>query len=475
MANSPTLLPLAASGTGSPVVRAIVRFIGERCLRWFYRDYRVLGADRAPASGPVILIGNHPNDLPDVLLGYRTTARPLRYLATVSGAASWPARKTYEGLGVIPVLRVRDARKLKAQGVDLSAVNRQAGDAVAAALAEGSSIGVFPEGGVHDVAQIGNLRTGAAKMILSYLDAGANNDVQIVPFGVQYEAPRTPRSDVLVVVGEPFSARAWRNAQPPEQHGLAALTHRLETALRTVTRNAPTWAEAEVRDQIVAAVAAAGGGRDPLGWSAAVVAQASTAAANLCSEAPAAEMIRLQTATRALSAAVMRAGGIATSAMDHARLLVGLGVQPQPAPVPGLVIWMGVPAALIGWVAHGPVFALLWWLAHRTAKAREDLVAATFLPGVYIVTAWYLLLGVAVTAGVRLAGYAGWLAALAAVVTVSLLPAFGDLAVGWRSWFEGWRLVRRVERWSAPERETLRGAAETVQAIWGQMSSPRLD
>jgi 1-acyl-sn-glycerol-3-phosphate acyltransferase len=448
--------------------RRLVTWVSARCLRWFYRDHRVLGGERVPADGPVLLVGNHPNDLPDVIGGLFTTTRPVRYIATVSVTSSSAARWTYEAMGVIPVARVRDARAMKARGVDMVAVNAAAAAAVVQALTDGDVVGVFPEGGVHDVPAIGRLRTGVAHMVLQYLDAGAENDVTLVPFGAQYEAPRTPGSDVIVQVGGPQSLRAWRQAQPAEQAGAAALTARLHEALRAVTRNSASWAEAETRDELVAAGAAQVAPRDPLAAAPALVPTAQAIAADAHSDGPSPEAIRLRTAAHALACAVERAGGIGTSAVDHARLLYALDVQTQPAPVPALVLWMGLPAAAIGGVVHAPALWVVWRLAQRQAKARADVVARAFVPGLYLVGLWYVLVTVLAAGGLLAWGASPLWALLLPVV----LPRFGDLALGWRAWYRAARLVTRVHRWSTPERQALRDAAAVVREAW---STPRLD
>ena len=106
-----------------PVVPTFIRWISRRALRWFYRELRFVGRGRIPAQGPVLLIGNHPNDLPDVLAGFFTTPRAVRYVATISATTLPLAAATYRGLGVIPVMRVRDVRKMRARGVDVAQVN----------------------------------------------------------------------------------------------------------------------------------------------------------------------------------------------------------------------------------------------------------------------------------------------------------------------------------------------------------------
>jgi 1-acyl-sn-glycerol-3-phosphate acyltransferase len=444
------------------MLRNVVYWVCHRCLRWFYREHRVVGLGKVPASGPVILVGNHPNDLSDVIAGLYVTPRPVRYIATVSVTTSWAARTMYQAMGVIPVARVRDARKMRAEGVDLAAVNQAANDTVAAALAQGDAITVFPEGGVHDVPEIGRLRTGVAKMVLTHLDAGANNDVTIVPFGAQYEAPRTWGSDMLSVVGTPWSARAWVEAQPEGQRGPSAFTDALKASLLTVTRNAPTWEEAATRDEIVAAVAAQLAPRDPLGATTTVLERAAQLAADAHSDGPSGEAVRIKTAAHTLARAVERAGGIGTSSVDHARLLFALDVQKGPAPVPTIALWMGVPAAGMGWLVHAPILALVYWVAKRGATARTDVVPRCFAPGLYLVLGWWLLTALLLAVGLGLAGWSP-LWALPALVT---LPRFGDLAIGWRTWLMGWQLVQRVQKWSTPDRMALREAAATVRELW---------
>jgi hypothetical protein len=75
--------------------------------------------------------------------------------------------------------------------------------------------------------------------------------------------------------------------------------------------------------------------------------------------------------------------------VDHARLLYALDVQTQPAPVPALVLWMGLPAAVIGGVVHAPALWVVWRLAQRQAKARQGGARCTrlqnFTPGRHLV------------------------------------------------------------------------------------------
>ena len=39
-----------------------LRALGGLALRWFYREIEVIGMERLPVEGPMLLASNHPND-----------------------------------------------------------------------------------------------------------------------------------------------------------------------------------------------------------------------------------------------------------------------------------------------------------------------------------------------------------------------------------------------------------------------------
>lgn len=469
----PAPLPSFDPDRFSPL-RAFLRWSARRALRWFYRETAVVRMGMVPSTGPVLFIGNHPNDLPDVLLGLQACPRHVRYLATIAAGAGGAAGKGYEAMGVIPVTRVRDARKMRAMGVDMAAVNAEAGRRMAQAFSHGHVVGVFPQGGVHDAPQIGRLRTGVAMMALEALDNGSVFDVTVVPFGIQYEAARTSGSDAMAVVGRGWSLRGWRDERLANgcEAGVSALTDQLRTALLAVTRNAPDWESRTECDELVAAVAAVqppatSAAQAPLLERAArLVPVAEPLVANRRSDAATPHAGRVHTFVSELSHLVHEAGGIRTSARDHARVLQGAGVAAEARLTPLWALLLMTPAALLGWLTHGPIFWVVWRLAHRFAKARADVVARAFVPGLQVVAAWYVLLTIVAVAALVLAGEATWLTIVVLLLLVTQLPTAADVAVAWRDGWRGRALVWRVQRWPAARRAELVRVAEALRAEW---------
>lgn len=443
------------------MLHAPVRWIARRCLGWFYRERRFVGLEHVPADGPVLLIGNHPNDIPDVLCGYLTTPRRVLYVATVAGATSKISRAMYRGLGVIPVARVRDARKMREQGLDAAATNAAAFSRVVALLRAGEIVGVFPEGGVHEGPSLGNFRAGVAKMALDCIVDGTSNGLKIVIFGVQYDAARTARSDVTIIVAEPFVLDDWVAEHTTVHVNVAlALRHRMRTALLTVTRNSSSWEAASERDRVTAVIGAleSGGAASPLVSAARV--QATCA---IVSDAADWRDSALRPLVDEIATAVSRAGGIATSSRDCAGICAACGVQQVTSAWPSpLLLRLTAPFGLLGLMVHGPILVAIWRLAKRSTKDRTEWVARAFVPGLYLMLLWYVVLGSMFAVGLHASAHSAWLA----VPAVMLLPRLGDFAVTWRDAVNAERIRRRVMRWSSADRAAVCTTASALRAAW---------
>ena len=435
------------------MLHPLVRWISRRALRWFYRDLTIVGAERIPASGPVLVIGNHPNDLPDVLIGFLATDRPVRYVATSAAATSVAVRWTYHGLRVIPVTRVRDARKMKARGMDMAAANRVAFQRVTDALKASDAVGVFPEGGVHAGPGIGQIRSGVAKLALESTLAGATSGLIIVAVGVQYEAPDRPESDVLAVTGEPLALDEWLLTAGDRPH--AAFTVELRRMLEAVSRNAITAVEAEERDRVLAAVGAsiARTGEPPMAAAHRVLPAWHRLARDAGAAAAVAELGR----------ATALAGGRASSAADCRRVIDAASGAPGTSTLRLVAL---APLGLVGLLLHAPVFRLSLLVSNRISETASDRAARTIVPGLYLMFVWYAVLVLLLAAALRMApdSPVGWPVVLAAVTAfVLLLPRLGDLAVGWRRAVRAVRLERRVRRLPEHQRATIRTSAQTLQ------------
>jgi 1-acyl-sn-glycerol-3-phosphate acyltransferase len=117
----------------------------------------VSGAETLPASGPLLLIGNHDSHWDPVMIG--VAARKRRMIRALAKSQLWDVR------GLAPVLN----------GMGQIPIVRGAGDAQALAnaiegLREGSCVGVFPEG-TRSKGKVMRARSGVGRLALEVPEA----------------------------------------------------------------------------------------------------------------------------------------------------------------------------------------------------------------------------------------------------------------------------------------------------------------
>ena len=174
-----------------------VRTVGRFWLWFFFKDVDVVRVDIVPASGPVLLCINHPNNLIDSLLVSGVLPRKVHYLATAALFRNPLVARFLAACGAIPVYRRQD---------DPDKMDRNA-DAFAAcfrALERGQLVGIYPEGTTHSESRVQRIKTGAARIALDYQAAGRGAPLTLIPVGITFEARKAFRGQVRVSFGEPI-------------------------------------------------------------------------------------------------------------------------------------------------------------------------------------------------------------------------------------------------------------------------------
>jgi glycerol-3-phosphate O-acyltransferase / dihydroxyacetone phosphate acyltransferase len=382
--------------------------------------YRLkIDGEPLPASGPVLLVANHPNSLMDPALVISSAGRPVRFLAKAplfrDPVVGWLVR----GAGSIPVYRVQDDPSQMARNDDAF---RAAHDALAADAA----VGIFPEGISHDNPALAPMKTGAARIALGA--AGRIGVFPIVPVGLSFRARDRFRSDALVRVGAPVP---WEDLAdgPGGSEQARELTRRIAAALADLTLNLGSWEDAPL-----------------VRWAAEI---------HAAHHAPHAdESTRFaseRAAGRLLEAA--RAGGlpgwevVARDVRRHAAVLEGLGLRPHE-----LTIRTDARAAArwsarqLGFLTvHGLVGAAgsaLFYVPYRlTGVIVDRLRLATDLRATYRVVGG----GIFFAAWIALiVGVVAWSMGLVeGLVTLAVLP---PLAIYTRRFHDRWQQLREQAR-----------------------------
>lgn len=152
--------------------------------------FRVVGAEKVPRSGGLIVAANHISNLDPPILGI-AMARPVSYMAK-------------KELFAVPVLGPVISR-LYAFPVDRQAGGTAALRASLRMLKEGRCIGVFPEGG-RNVSGLNETKAGAAFL-------AAASGVPVVPAAIVGTRHLRPLHPITVVFGDPLHVIRDRQAE----------------------------------------------------------------------------------------------------------------------------------------------------------------------------------------------------------------------------------------------------------------------
>lgn len=411
------------SFSATPVIRWLARAV---CFV-FYRVDRV---GSIPAAGAVLLLPNHPNALLDPAIIWATAQRDVRFLAKSTlfdGAFGLILRSAR----AIPVYRKLD------QGVDTSR-NTETFAAVSVALSAGDAVCLFPEGLSHSTGRLEPLRTGAARMALAAEHEGT--PVALVPVGLNFDRKTMFRSRVIVVFGQPFSARDLVTSDDADERAaVRALTERIADRMRSLLVEADPQSDAALVDRVDRLYASA----RAVSW------QAEERVARRRVIAGGIERLRRDDPARYERLLVqlrryderLRRFGLRDRHLDwqiSARDATTFGIREVAL---GIVL---LPLCALGMAA----FAIPYWLtgqvARRVAKKRDVLATAQVFTGAAIYAGWLAFVTAMVWSSV------GRSAGLVTLVSMPILAIVGLFAIE-REWavidaVRAWWLLRRAHR-----------------------------
>ena len=352
------------------MIRVAATAVSRLVLRVVYRRVEAAGLSRVPASGPTILVLNHPNGLMDPLLLLCLSPRPVSFLAK-STLFTMPFVSLFvKAFDSIPVYRPQDA------DADVRR-NRETFTKARDLLKRGGVLALFPEGVSHDQPRLMPLKSGAARIALG---AASEGPVKIVPAGLTYEARGIFRSGALLRVAEPFTVDPIpldERGEPPRT-AVKALTGRLRAALEGATLQADDDATLQLA-AFAESLLPTGDGVESLDAHVAVRRLLLERAALLRARDPvrlASFVTRLQRFHGVLSAA-----RLSPDVLDAGTARAEVAASTFAAVLLALFL---VPGALIGFLAHAPAYNLIGPLATRLSRGDTDVVATIKVLGAFL-------------------------------------------------------------------------------------------
>lgn len=178
------------------MIYSVLKWVTGIALHWFYGDIRVVGKERIPVRGPLLIAVNHQNALVDSLIVGWVVPRRIAMTAKATLTDNPLIAFLFRILHVVPLRRVSDeARNSSRLPIDRSR-NREAFSEIVDLLRRNGAVLIFPEGKSHNEFGLEPLKTGMARLALQARDEGAIKGIRILPLGLVFEDKRDRKSVV---------------------------------------------------------------------------------------------------------------------------------------------------------------------------------------------------------------------------------------------------------------------------------------
>jgi glycerol-3-phosphate O-acyltransferase/dihydroxyacetone phosphate acyltransferase len=205
------------------MIYAFIKALVRISTAVFFKRIVVVGRERLPEHGPAIIVANHPNTLMDPLLVASVMQQQVGFVANAGLFSNAWLVRFFRYFHVIPIYRRKDV----APGEQPD--NTQAFAQCHAYLQQEGTFLIFPEGSSHYEINLREIRTGTARIALSYVGPG---ELRIIPIALDYSDAIQFRSMVRITVGRPIRVADHHEAHPGnETEAVEALTAAIRSAL----------------------------------------------------------------------------------------------------------------------------------------------------------------------------------------------------------------------------------------------------
>lgn len=213
------------------MIYPVLKWIAGIALHWFYRDIRVVRADRIPRSGPLLIAVNHQNALVDSLIIGWLMPQRITMTAKATLTDNPFISLFFRMMHVVPLRRMSDEPRNSGE-TPFRSRNTGAFREILRVLHQNGTVLIFPEGKSHNKTGLEPLKTGLARLALQARDETTLSGLRIIPVGLVFENKGVPGTVVGAYVAEPIDMDSWPDSDR------ANLTTEIARRLRAVSEEA---------------------------------------------------------------------------------------------------------------------------------------------------------------------------------------------------------------------------------------------
>jgi glycerol-3-phosphate O-acyltransferase/dihydroxyacetone phosphate acyltransferase len=189
------------------MIYRLLRKIITLALFFFFKKIVVSGKENRLNEGPLIIVANHPNTLMDPLIIASLMKQQIGFLANAGIFVNAILARVLRYFHVIPVFRKKDIAPGDKPDNKFSFLKCHE------YLDEKGTILIFPEGESYYELKLREIKTGTARIALSYESLkGLDDRLKILPIALDYSDSIQFRSMVSITIGEPISLQKYKES-----------------------------------------------------------------------------------------------------------------------------------------------------------------------------------------------------------------------------------------------------------------------
>lgn len=208
------------------MIYLFVKWVTRIAIRVFFRKIYFYNKDVVKGGVPTIIAINHPTAFIDPIF-VASYISPKTYTMLRGDVFNGPFKIWFlEQIGTIPIFRFRN-------GFEGLRQNQNTFERCYDLLNENGAVSIMSEGSMAHEKRLRTIQKGTAKMALGVYEKHGNENVQIIPIGVNYSDSNQMRSVLMANVGEPILIKDHLEAYKENpRKAILQITRRVEAQLK---------------------------------------------------------------------------------------------------------------------------------------------------------------------------------------------------------------------------------------------------
>lgn len=164
---------------------------------FYFKKILISGTENIPKNKAILFVSNHQNALIDPLLIGAVTPRELNFLTRADVFTKPLIKAILSTVNMMPIYRIKD-------GISGLSKNEEVFEKCYKILNKNGTVLIFPEGNHNIQRRLRILSKGFTRIILGTIEKYPDQEIVVLPIGINYTNAKKFASSVHIVYGEPI-------------------------------------------------------------------------------------------------------------------------------------------------------------------------------------------------------------------------------------------------------------------------------